>query len=114
MKLEHLFVGGLLMFLLFGLGLNFYSDLLNKYGVSDSYADDFRVIEDKSGEIYSASVDMKEKTQDSEVSDENAEDEMYRGMQAGIRSKSYTAGNLMGRMFHIFGKQNMRLYLLNL
>ncbi len=105
MKLENLFVGGTLVFLIFALSLAFYADLLKNYNVSESLADDFRSIEEDSGEIYSASVDMKKKTQDKEVSGSNAEDEMYVGMQAGIRGKPYTVTNLMGEMLHIFGKQ---------
>ncbi len=105
MKLENLFIGGVFVFLITSVGLNFYVNLLNNYGVPESNADDFKLIEDESGEIYSASVDMKEKTQDSEVSDENAEDAMYRGMQAGIRSKPYTVTDLLGKMLHTYGKQ---------
>lgn len=93
------------MFLIFALGLNFYSDILNNYGFSESYADEFQLIEDKNEDIYSASIDMKTKTQDSAVSDEDAEDEMYRGMQAGIRSKPYTPANLMSDMVQVYGRQ---------
>ena len=105
MRLEHLFISGFLIFMMFGLALSFYADVLNNYNVDDNYADDFRLINDKSDEVYSASKELKDKTQESAVSDEDAEDEMLSGMQAGIRSKPYTAADLINQNIHTYGKQ---------
>lgn len=91
MKLEMMFIGGLLFGLVFALGAGILGEGLSRYNIDSDTSTTFGKMSYSLKSVYDYQDNVKDKLQGGEVTDQDAVDQMIKGGYIGVRSSPFNA-----------------------
>lgn len=105
MRLEHLFIAGFAIILITSLGYTFYADILNDFNIDTTEAEGIRNISYSYDDMYGHEQGIKTSISEGTLDEDNVENDMYREMYTGIRSRPFSVMGLVGDTIQRLGGQ---------